>query len=85
MNQKNTLRIEPLGFPWKTKDPFLFCVYHQDFFPQGNEELEPAASLAGRQIGQDFVIKDGWRMYHGKRIPGFPSHPHRGFETVTVV
>ena len=85
MNPNNTLRIEPLGFPWKTTDPFLFCVYHQDFFPQGNEELEPAASLAGRQIGQDFVIKDGWRMYHGKRIPGFPSHPHRGFETVTVV
>ena len=85
MNQKNTLRIEPLGFPWKTKDPFLFCVYHQDFFPQGNEELGPATSLTGRQIGQDFVIKDGWRMYHGKRIPGFPSHPHRGFETVTVV
>ncbi len=77
--------LKPLGFVWETSDPFLFCVHHQDAYPKGNSEMGPAASLAGRNIGQDFELKDGWRMYHGHRVPGFPEHPHRGFETVTIV
>ena len=79
------LAVRPLGFPWETSDPFLFCVFHDDAYPKGNEQMGPAASLLGRDIGQDFAGKDGWRMYHGETIPGFPSHPHRGFETVTIV
>ncbi len=77
--------VEVLGFPWQTPDPFLFCVHHDDAYPAGNEAMGPAASLAGRDIGADFSRKDGWSMYHGDVIPGFPQHPHRGFETVTVV
>ncbi len=79
------LETVPLGFPWATVDPFLFCVHHDDAYPAGNERLGPAASLAGRKLGQDFEGKDGWRMYHGETVPGFPQHPHRGFETVTIV
>ena len=79
------LEIVPLGFPWVTADPFLFCVHHDDAYPEGNEDMGPQASLAGRNIGMDFEGKDGWRMYHGETVPGFPQHPHRGFETVTVV
>ena len=71
--------------PWETVDPFLFCVHHDDAYPRGNAQLGPSASLAGRAIGQDFSRKDGWSMYHGAAVPGFPAHPHRGFETVTVV
>jgi quercetin 2,3-dioxygenase len=85
MYNKAIINIKPLGFMWETIDPFLFCVHHLDNYPAGNEKMGPAASLAGRNLGQDFTIKDGWRMYHGKEIPGFPAHPHRGFETVTVV
>ncbi|SDP72865.1 hypothetical protein SAMN05216303_106296 [Rhodoferax sp. OV413] len=79
------LHVKPLGFPWETMDPFLFCAYHDDAYPKANGDLGPAASLAGRAIGQDFSRKDGWSMYHGETVPGFPPHPHRGFETVTVV
>lgn len=77
--------IQPMGFQWETLDPFLFCVHHEDYFPKGNAKLGPADSLAGRHLGDDFIIKNGYRMYHGKQVPGFPGHPHRGFETVTVV
>lgn len=79
------LHVIPQGNRWQTQDPFLFCVHHDDRFPKGNDRLGPDASLAGRDIGQDFEGKDGWRMYHGDVVPGFPQHPHRGFETVTIV
>ena len=78
-------KIKELGPQWQTQDPFLFCAYHKDTYPKGNEQLGPDASLIGRNIGMDFQLKDGWRMYHGTTVPGFPAHPHRGFETVTIV
>src|SRR5262245_3501557 len=85
MPSSPVIAIKPLGFPWATVDPFLFCVHHDDAYPAGNDRLGPVASLVGREIGQDFSGKDGWSMYHGAVVPGFPQHPHRGFETVTLV
>jgi len=79
------LQAVPLGMPWQTADPFLFCVHHLDRYPAANEHMGPAASLTVRDIGMDFSGADGWSMYHGSVVPGFPQHPHRGFETVTFV
>jgi redox-sensitive bicupin YhaK (pirin superfamily) len=75
----------PLGTQWPTIDPFLFCAHHDDRYPAGTASLGPDAPLTGRSIGQDFAGVDGWNMYHGTVVPGFPQHPHRGFETVTYV
>jgi redox-sensitive bicupin YhaK (pirin superfamily) len=85
VNSSPVITVVALGNPpWPTVDPFLFCVHHNDAYPEGNEAMGPAASLAGRNIGMDFEGIDGWRMYHGDVIPGFPRHPHRGFETITL-
>ena len=79
------IQTAPIGMHWPTMDPFLFCAHHNDAYPEANEDMGPDASLAGRDIGMDFAEIDGWNMYHGSKVPGFPSHPHRGFETVTYV
>lgn len=79
------IRTLALGFPWVTEDPFLFCVHHVDHYPAANKHMGPVASLEARDIGMDFSGADGWSMYHGSIVPGFPQHPHRGFETVTFM
>lgn len=81
----SVLEIVPLATQWPTIDPFLFCAHHLDDYPAGDDRHGPAATLAGRNIGQDFAGVDGWNMYHGSSVPGFPQHPHRGFETISVV
>lgn len=85
MSHPSFLSISPLSTPWRGADPFLFMAHHLDLYPEGDGALAPKASLAGRQIGSDFADKEGWNMYHGDRVPGFPAHPHRGFETITIV
>lgn len=79
------ITVKPLTFPWPAQDPFLFCAYHKDLYPTGNEQLgiDPK-ELAGHNMGQDFAPHLPFRMYHGTSVPGFPYHPHRGFETVTI-
>ena len=79
------LEVVELGFQWQGLDPFIFTMHHLDEYPRGNEHQGPVEPLVGRRIGSDFSGIDGWSMYHGSVVPGFPQHPHRGFETVTVV
>ncbi len=80
------IREYAIDFQWPTREPFLFCVHHLDLYPRGESDFGPNRKmLKGRQRGQDFVEKDGFRMYHGEVVPGFPVHPHRGFETITIV
>ncbi|MFT6398962.1 MAG: redox-sensitive bicupin YhaK (pirin superfamily) [Bradymonadia bacterium] len=78
------LATVPLGMQWPTLDPFLFCAHHNDRYPRGDGNSAPATGTKGRPLGSDFSGKDGWSMYHGQRVPGFPAHPHRGFETITI-
>lgn len=83
MSETVPVQLPPSPSPWPTVDPFLFCVHHNDRYPAGDGRMAPAAPLNGRQLGQDFAGIDGWNMYHGLVVPGFPQHPHRGFETIT--
>lgn len=79
------IQIAPLGSQWPMVDPFLFCAHHDDRYPAGTAALGPVGGTDGRAIGSDFSGRDGWSMYHGSVVPGFPVHPHRGFETITFV
>lgn len=85
MGDSKILRVQKLGFQWQTEDPFLITMHHKDAYPPGNDKQGPNTSLDDRNLGEDFALKDGFRMYHGTTVPGFPAHPHCGFETVTVV
>ncbi|MGB5927642.1 MAG: pirin family protein, partial [Cyclobacteriaceae bacterium] len=75
MSDRTIKQVTRLQNPWSTKDPFLFCVHHLDHYPAGNDNLGPDTSLDGRAIGSDFSGKDGFSMYHGQNVPGFPAHP----------
>ena len=74
-----------LDFQWQTFEPFIFCVHHLDYYPEGDSDFAPTQGLDGRSLGNDFTPLNGFRMYHGRSVPGFPVHPHRGFETITIV
>lgn len=85
MSTDPVLGMVDVGLHWPTLDPFLFCAWHDDDYPAGNDAMGvDKAALVGRNVGSDFQLRDGWRMYHGDVVPGFPRHPHRGFETVTL-
>ena len=76
-----------LSWPWATIDPFLLCSPQIDHYPPGNtaQKLD-AEHLQGHRRGNDFANADGFSLYFGKDgLPGFPSHPHLGMETVSIL
>lgn len=74
-----------MGFQLEVLDPFIVTFHHQDIFPVGNSKMEPQVIPTDKNIGEDFDHNADWRMYYGTKVPGFPVHPHRGFETVTIM
>lgn len=85
MTIKKVLGVQKLGPQWTMDNPFLFGAHHNDKYPVGNTHQGADISWTGRNKGSDFSGKDGFSFYHGDEVPGFPAHPHRGFETVTIV
>ncbi|MDR0523480.1 MAG: pirin family protein [Candidatus Methanoplasma sp.] len=79
------LKAQGLGMHWDAEDPFLFASHHSDDYPAGNaQQAPPLRQISGRNLGRDYQKLFGFRMYHGKVVPGFPLHSHWGYETVTV-
>jgi quercetin 2,3-dioxygenase len=62
----NTMALPSSG-PFRTLDPFLFCVYHKDAYPPAHDDTMEAPQ---RGNGMDFDPSAPYRMYHGEMIPG---------------
>lgn len=77
-------RISKVDFRLDIRDPFIMGASHYDQYPVGNGNMAPKSYIQSRQIGSDFDRNAPWRMYHGDIVPGFPQHPHRGFEIVLL-
>lgn len=81
------LECVDLTWPWQGVDPFLLCAHHTEHYPAGNADfaVDPAA-VPAEQLSTDPRDPDGIRLYFGKDgLPGFPNHPHRGMETVSLL
>lgn len=64
-------KIRPLGFQWETADPFLFCVHHEDKFPQGNDSMGPAMSPKGARWEMILLLKMALECITVKLFPDF--------------
>ena len=79
------IKTQHLKLHWDTEDPFVFASHHTDEYPKGNaQQAPPLGEISGRNLGRDYKKTLGFRMYHGKVVPGFPMHAHWGYETVTI-
>lgn len=82
----SVIKKTPLAFREEPGDPFIIRMYHLDKYPAGDNMAIPLEEISeDRVIRNDFDLDRDFRLYHGEDIPGFPAHPHRGFETITFV
>lgn len=79
------LRYIDFDMHWDTEDPFTFVSHHRDNYPMGNsQQAPPYDMIAWRDLGHDYRKHNGFRMFNGKVVPGFPMHAHWGYETFTL-
>jgi len=82
---KTVQKIVDINIHWSGDDPFTFVSHHHDQYPHGNAQMAPPLELIrGRNLGRDYQERFGFRMYHGRVVPGFPMHAHWGYETLTI-
>ncbi len=82
---KTVSKIVDINIHWSGDDPFTFISHHHDQYPKGNAQMAPPLELIrGRNLGRDYQERFGFRMYHGRVVPGFPMHAHWGYETVSI-
>ena len=76
-----------LGDAWVCIDPFLVCAHHIEHYPAGNDRFGvPDAERQHATPGFQTGAHDGFSLYFGADgLPGFPNHPHRGMETVSIL
>ncbi len=78
-------KLVDINIHWSGDDPFTFVSHHHDTYPKGNEQMAPPLELIrGRNLGRDYQERFGFRMYHGRVVPGFPMHAHWGYETISI-
>ena len=75
MSDNGIYSITPISFRLDLKDPFIFTAHHVDHYPAANAEMGPKTPALNKE----------YNMYYGDVVPGFPEHPHTGFETITIV
>ncbi|QIL79653.1 pirin family protein [Diaphorobacter sp. HDW4A] len=81
------LECVDLSWPWVGIDPFLLCAHHIEHYPSGDAQYAvPLEHRQGHPAGKDYANPDGYSLYAGADgMPGFPNHPHRGMETVSIL
>lgn len=82
---KTVQKIVDINIHWSGDDPFTFVSHHHDEYPKGNAQMAPPLEMIrGRNLGRDYQERYGFRMYHGRVVPGFPMHAHWGYETISI-